>query len=757
MAKTNTNLTFPGVYTQVVDQSFVQPATNAFLPGFIGAATKGSFDTPTVVTSLKDFTQKFGKPLTTGYDSDGNPIGKGLFLADAVAMVANFADTATVVRVGNQYIDLAIANGSGSIGSYTLKTSANQSLQLNPNANAEVYVRVVEAGFPSTVNAKVISAGNGTVSLDPTGVTLAASYDGAAAISYSNYANAANAAEGLLYAYTYGTSSNSPFDAALTQFGSITGTKNNFQFTVQSAGSNIGVGSVYKIRETSHSTTSEVRIKQVIGNTVYLETSDLTRVGYQALPLQDNYDNGVIYEATGSTAFLYLQATESGEWANGNNSAQGLYVRVRPGSAGGTKKIEVFWDSALVETFDNLSDNPASADYYTTRINTVSQFIMIMEVNSVGGGQLFHAANTVAPWDSSYYTENMSATPVSMPSGALNAGIVSLPYSSTVINTGGQFDNGFNGENPQDNDFIGTVDPNTDTNSGLKAFTDDNVTVNVIAAPMNNITMAIQQELAAIARQVNAVSLVDVPAGITARQAIDWQNGKGAYMLDAEGQRRGRVDSYSQALFWNWITVTDPFTGLDKMVPPSIGALRAMAYTYQVDFPWYAAAGLNRGQVPEASACQFPRVSPDVKQAMYGNGQSVNPILQIDNVRYVFGERTLQVAESKLVQIHAVNLVNYIVDGLDARGKRFVFEPNDQDLLVKINLNFTEFLDGIKNQRGLEQYVLICDSSNNTPDTRNAHEVIVDLAIIPTDVAERIFINITVNASGAQLNNVTAG
>jgi hypothetical protein len=752
----NNNLTFPGVYTTVIDQSFLPATQSPFQPGIIGAATKGPFDTPTVVTSLRDFVLKFGNPLTTEYNADNTaPVGNGFFLADAVAMAAPFSNSITVVRVGNQYTPLSVANGSGTVGSYTLRTSVAQSQQLNPVSPTAVYIRVQEAGKASTVNALVITAGNGTVSLDPTGDALADSYDGGATISFSHFANAANKAESVLKAYTYGTDSASVTDAAMTQFGTVAGTKNQFQFTVQSAGTQIAAGSVFKIRETNKATTSEIRVKEVVGNTVFLETAALTRVGYQALPLQDNYTSAVLYQATGTTAFLSVQATEAGEWANGANSTLGLYVQVAPGSAAGSKKFNIYWNSSLVEVFDNLSDNPVLADnltanpnYYTHAINGVSQFIRITNVNSVGGGQLYHAASTAAPWDVSYLSQNLSLSPKSMPQGAVNAGIVTIPPNSTV-NTGGQFDGGANGSNPQDSDFVGTVNPLDDTNTGLQAFTNDDVNVNILAAPMDKISIVVEQELARVAGIARALGLADVPANLTARQAVDWHNGQGVY------QGRGRINNYRLAVFWNWLTITDNFSGLSKLAPPTLGALRCLGFTFTADFPWYAAAGMTRGLIPEATNIQYGKVSQDVRQAMYGNGNSVNPILRQNGQIMLWGDRTMQIAESKLVEMHAVNLVNNIVVGLGNIGRRFVFEPNDSQLLTLINLAFGQFLDGVKNQRGLEAYKLVVDSTNNTSATRNRHQVIVDLAIIPTDVAETIFINLTVNASGAQLNTVT--
>jgi hypothetical protein len=67
MATTVNPKTFPGVYTQITDDSFVQPAASRFRPGLIGVATKGPFNTPTAVRSLKEFRLLFGAPLTTTY------------------------------------------------------------------------------------------------------------------------------------------------------------------------------------------------------------------------------------------------------------------------------------------------------------------------------------------------------------------------------------------------------------------------------------------------------------------------------------------------------------------------------------------------------------------------------------------------------------------------------------------------------------------------------------------------------------------
>jgi hypothetical protein len=465
--------TFPGVYTTITDDSFVQPATSRFRPGLIGAATKGPLNTAIAVRSLKEFRQFFGTPLTTSYDADGTPTGAGFFLADAVAMLADMTDGITVVRVANQYTDLPVQDVSGVGGSYMFGTT--QAAFLNPDSDP-VYVRIKEAGKPSLVNARVISAGNGTVSIDPAGQALPNDY-AAGQVSYSSVSGAANKAESVLWAYKYGANQ-AGTDTQVTSVGPITANKNEYSFTVQSAGTNIIVGGIYKIMEDSKATTHEVRVKSVRGNTVFLETSDLTQVGYQALPIQDTYASGKLYRALGVLPFLYLEATSEGEWANGDDNSVGLFVKVLPGSNPGTKKLEIYQNGALQETFDNLSDDPASTDWYETRINNISQYISIVDAYDIGGGQTFHAANTANPWDSAYVGPNPTATPRGMLVGRINNSGEAVTFTNSINerNSGGGFNNGANGATPGDSDFIGTIDPDDDTPTGLKCFEDTSKT-----------------------------------------------------------------------------------------------------------------------------------------------------------------------------------------------------------------------------------------------------------------------------------------
>jgi hypothetical protein len=689
---------FPQVITRVVDQSQISSPTSRFRAGLVGIAARGAFDTVVNCPSIYEFVRQFGQPLA------------GSFLGDAVAMISNSSDGCRVVRVGQQYQTTASNNASGSVGAYSLTT---------PNANLFSpgdYLRLRQPSKVTTVNAKVDTVDTGTntinlVSVGSEAVPLADTYNGAT-VGIAASANAANEAEAFLTAPTYGSS--------VTGLGTVIGDKNAFKINVSGTYSNISVGDTLKISQTNRSTTREIKVSEVRANgDILFYTSNQTDIGYQALPLQDSYTGATVYKVTSQATADAMQifANSPGTWANTQGQAAGLTLQVQPGSDPDTKKFLIFQGSVLVETIDNLSNDPASSNYYTTRINGKSSYISVYHVFGTEP-----PGNTYNPWNLTIGTPSNVAT----------------------------FSGGFNGENVTDADYIGTIDPNDDTPTGLKLFErndSDAVDVDFIAVP-DSTAIAVYQEIARIAGKVNAVGVGNIPDNINARSAIDWHNGTGLYTGN------GRIDNYRMCLFWNWFQISDTFTGEQKYVPPALGYLRCAARTFDQDKPWKAVAGDIRGVIPEAQAVRYKYTSMDVKNAMYGNGNSINPVLLLGNSIEIYGDRTLQRTESKLTAIHNVVLVNYILKGFATIARRYTFDPIDDVLFQQLKLDYTNFMEAVKSERGVEGYAIQLDDTNNTPDTRNARQVIVDLAIIPIDVAEVFIITATVQKSGATLTNI---
>ena len=698
---------FPGVYPTVRDDSFTTPLTSRFKAGLCGVATKGPFNTATSCRSLKDFRRNFGVSISNRY------------MANAAAVLADVTDGLVVVRVGRQYESKSTGDASGTTGTYEVFTPKA------PNFSVGDYVRVSQPGKKTTVNARVVDVPgtNDRLTLDSTtseAVALAATYSNAN-VDCSPVSGAANEAETCVYAYQY--------DAQLTLAGDVVGDKNAYQFTVNGDQTLLAAGDLIKIEQSGLNTTREVRIKEVqakIGGVavIKLDTSNNTEIGYQALPLQDSYTAGRISKVTVSagekqtTLAIQFLAASAGTWANSDGVSTGLMLNIRPGSKPDTKKIEVLDNGGVVESIDNLTTDASSADYYVTRIQGLSSYIDIPTNLTVSE----HPANTVNPWNAT---------------------------AATALNLGA-FTGGSNGDSPSADEIVGTIDPSDDSQTGLKVFDDPEVDFDFLYAPdvaalFSSNDVAIAQEVARICRKRYAVGIRDCPQGLNLREATDYHNGDGLYGA------LGKIDDAYTSFYWNWITISDTFIGEDKVVPPGIGALYCHAVTFDNFKPWYAAAGEIRGVITPASAVEFERVAIETRDASYGDGNAVNPVLLQNGRILMWGDRTMQRTESKLTARHNLVLVNHIVKNLSIQARQFVFDPNDQTLLDQMNITFSKFMDGVLNERGVEDYSLNIEA---TAADRNARQVRVNVDFIPVDAVERIFINATVRESGADLNSV---
>lgn len=500
-------------------------------------------------------------------------------------------------------------------------------------------------------------------------------------------------------------------------------------------------GDIIKISQASRNTTWEAMVKEITGgNQVSLYPSKVNESGYQPVPLQDNYSAGLIQKADKNSdgtikteVAIHLIAATAGTWANSDGSTTGLWIKVSPGSAPGSKKFLIYERGSLVETIDNLSLDPESDDYYVTRINGISENISILtsttdEENEAAGMILADVppANTLMGWNSQLQRINHAT------------------FGS------GSNGKGFNGELAEFDDYVGSYDETTDRYTGLRAFLEEgsNLNLSVILAP--GVTdFAVQQELMSVGANILAQAILDHPKGINGRRIVDWSNGAGEY-----SNERSILDSWHGALIWNWFTISNPYTGETIWVPPSIGLLRQMAYTADNFKPWYAASGETRGVITIAKKVEFPHVSKDTRSAMYGGGQAVNPILFDYGKIMVYGNRTLQRVESKLSDLSVAMLVKYVVKNMSIIGRKYVFDPNDPELLMLLKMDFTSFLEGVKSDRGLEDYNLKIDSENNTAEVRNQRAAIVDFNMIPYGAMERLYINAIVNKSGATINNI---
>jgi phage tail sheath protein FI len=93
-------------------------------------------------------------------------------------------------------------------------------------------------------------------------------------------------------------------------------------------------------------------------------------------------------------------------------------------------------------------------------------------------------------------------------------------------------------------------------------------------------------------------------------------------------------------------------------------------------------------------------------------------------------------------------LVAFIRGRLETIGKQFLFEPNDQITRNEIRNAIDSLMIDLVNKRGIYDYLVVCDLSNNTPATIDANELYVDIAIEPVKSVEFIYIPLRLKNTG---------
>lgn len=237
----------------------------------------------------------------------------------------------------------------------------------------------------------------------------------------------------------------------------------------------------------------------------------------------------------------------------------------------------------------------------------------------------------------------------------------------------------------------------------------------------------------------------DIAAWVTNNQ------GNGVFAAD------GLTNSNPYAgVFYPSCQTTD-LSGNLVVQPPSHMMLRTIVRSDQIGFPWLAPAGTRRGLVDNAarigyidsSTGEFVSIAlgQGIRDVLYEN--KVNPITFLPGSGIVnYGNKSLSPTTSALDRINVSRLVAFIRGRLNEIAKTFVFEPNDQITRNEISNAINGLMQDLVAKRGIYDYLVVCDESNNTPARIDRNELYVDIAIEPVKAVEFIYIPVRIKNTG---------
>jgi hypothetical protein len=192
-------------------------------------------------------------------------------------------------------------------------------------------------------------------------------------------------------------------------------------------------------------------------------------------------------------------------------------------------------------------------------------------------------------------------------------------------------------------------------------------------------------------------------------------------------------------------------------VPPSHMMLRTILRNDNIAFPWFAPAGTRRGIIDNASSIGYldsttgefvsMRTNIGIRDVLYTN--QINPLVFFTgNGLLNYGNKSSFASNSALDRINVARLIAYIRRQLTIAARPFVFEPNDALTRQEISgVVETLFVDLVA-KRGIYDYLVVCDESNNTPARIDRNELWVDVAIEPVKAAEFIYVPVRVFNTG---------
>jgi hypothetical protein len=209
-------------------------------------------------------------------------------------------------------------------------------------------------------------------------------------------------------------------------------------------------------------------------------------------------------------------------------------------------------------------------------------------------------------------------------------------------------------------------------------------------------------------------------------------------------------------VFWPSCQTVD-LSGSAVVTAPSHMMVRTIIRNDEVAYPWLAPAGTRRGVVDNADQIGYINgqtgefvtlgVNQALRDVLYEN--RINPITFVPGVGITnFGNKTTQTATTSLDRINVARLIVFIRNRLESIGKQFLFEPNDQITRDEIKNAVNSLMIDLVAKRGIYDYLVVCDDTNNTPARIDANELWVDIAIEPVKAVEFIYIPIRLKNTG---------
>jgi phage tail sheath protein FI len=272
----------------------------------------------------------------------------------------------------------------------------------------------------------------------------------------------------------------------------------------------------------------------------------------------------------------------------------------------------------------------------------------------------------------------------------------------------------------------------------------DSVDISLVVSGPANQTIADSLTTMAVSRKDCVVFLSPEKADVV--------DNAGSEATDIVAYRNTLTSTSYAVMDGNWKYQYDKYNDVYRWIPLNGDVAGLCARTDQERDPWFSPGGLNRGIIKNIIKLAWNPTKTD-RDTLYVSG--VNPIVSFQGEGTVlFGDKTLLSKPSAFDRINVRRLF-IVLEKAIARAARFsLFEFNDQFTRAQFVSLVEPFLRDVQGRRGITDFRVVCDETNNTGEVIDRNEFIGDIYIKPARSINFIQLNFVAVRTGVSFDEI---
>jgi len=202
----------------------------------------------------------------------------------------------------------------------------------------------------------------------------------------------------------------------------------------------------------------------------------------------------------------------------------------------------------------------------------------------------------------------------------------------------------------------------------------------------------------------------------------------------------------------NWKYQYDKYNDVYRYLPLNADVAGCCVYTDTTRDPWYSPAGFDRGQIKNVVKLAWNPAQAD-RDLLYKNG--INSIVSFPGEGTVlYGDKTLLSKPSAFDRINVRRLFIVLEKTISRAAKYSLFEFNDAFTQAAFIALVDPYLRDVMGRRGITDYRVVCDSTNNPPSVVDANQFVGDIYVKPARSINGIQLNFIAVRTGVSFDEV---